>query len=450
VGGVPSRFGESGFYRASRTQVNQKLLLDLFPSPNAGYWKEWPGWRRGISPPSITLDWEGDDETVRYRVYHSIVDTPDHEDARRVAIHTINDFIEVTNETGNGGEIEVGGADGSATGSGVYTLTVNKTGDTVTVQATNQQTGAEESEKESFGEPIRFGVGLYVTVSEDWSIDGDTEFTVKAGPQRSFTLAPTGSDTHWFKVTAERNDSAPEVPSSWKEVTASIPPSPISGFGVAFVSASEVEITFTLPDEPDIAGARVWQSWPQYEGYEIPWPVPIAEVSGTAGQTKTVSLSGLIAGQYSVLVRAFDEDGIDDFSDTVYRFYLGATSVSHEILVRPRSFRVSPAGLGAIQFEARTNEAEDYVAIYSDDGTGTLDLDSIWLLLGPSDIVETESQPKNRVYRKTVQYIPSGTYQFLARARKSGTEEENNDVTAGVTIYGSALTIPHNLEATIH
>jgi len=451
LGGAFSSQGGSGVYRAVQTQIGERLTVDLFPLPPGPYWRNYRGCLRGVAMPVIDLEWDGDIETARYRVYHSLVDTVDHADARRVAIYSYNDFVEVTNNTANGGEVTITGSDGNSTGTSHYEVTVNLAADVVTVQAENLDTSTIEPAVVSVGEKIRFGNGLYIEVPTDWGYAGDTIFDVQAGPRRSFRLQPSGEDEHWFKVAAERNDNAPEVPSHWEHFETIMPPGAVTAVDFTFVSSSSVQIEFTLPTESDIAGAYIRQSWPQAEGYEIPFPTPVAFVAGTSGQTKTHTLTGLVAGQYWVNIRAVDDSGTDDHSDLLYTFYLSATALAFGTISKPRSFTASPVGIGAIKFEVRTNGAEDQVGIYWDAGTGIIDTTTLWALLDSGDIISGEAgsaTQKNRLYRKTISGIEGGTYQFLARTRVGGAEEKNEDVLAGVTIYSNPITIPYNLEIT--
>jgi len=365
-------------------------------------------------------------------------------------MYSYNDYIESTNDTGNGAAITVTGNDGNSTGVSTYELTINKTGSTITITAENTTTGVTEPAVIYIGAKVRFGNGLYVELPDEWPYSGDTVFTIEAGPQRTFTLGATGSDNHWFMITAERNDGVPEQPSAWKAFSTSMPPNPVTDVSFAYVSATEVDVTFTLPEDTDIAGAYIRHSWPGATGYDIPFPSILYNVSGTSLQTKTQRLSNLIEGQYWLNIRAYDESGLDDRSDYLYNFFLGADALSFGTIARPKSFRAKPVGLGKVQFEVRTNGAEDEVAIYTDETTGTIDTDNIWALFTSSDIVVENvitlgASQAGRLYRKTVTNVPEGIYQFLARCRKLGTEEKNTDVLAGVSVYDTAVGIPSSI-----
>lgn len=441
--------GGSGTYRGTRFAVNQGLTMDAYAFPPLAAFTEGTAHLTGVQSQALTLTWKGDRDTVRYEVYHSTTGTAG---LKRVAIYQANKQIDVTNETANGAEIAVTGVDGIGEAGHTYTLTLNFAAGAVTATAVDQDTLREwgpetrDSLEDVFGNAhFQFGVGLSVEIPDvdNWNYPGDTEFTIETGPLRSYQAINAGDNaSHTFLVQAFRGDGSPGVPSSEALFTLDPLPNPVEDLAVEFVSAGAVDVTFTMPEDANIAEYHLYHSLPDIEDYDIVFPIPFATGAAAPEEEVTVHLTGLEAGRYTLLVRAVNDEGQDDHSDSSIVFYLSATSVSFQDIDKPADFQVIPDGIGQVKIAFRTNGAEDLVALYTNGGVegDPVDYDNPWLF------VPDDERNENNRYEVSAHGLSAGTWRIAGRCRLLGSEEGNTESVDEATIYEAPLSIPHDLE----
>lgn len=444
VNGSFSAYGGTNTYRASRQATQQVLTFDAFPLPPVDYWRHFKAPVFALSPPVVNLTWKGDDETTRYSVKYATV--ANKSDAKVVGRYSRNDYIEVTKLTNlaSPDDIRVVGADGSSTGKSSYTVTVNKTGDTITVTVENDETLVTEVDAVEYLEyRIPFGAGLFVDIPNGWVTSGDTEFTVKAGPKRSFNLTSGTSDDHYFQVQAERLSETPVV-SAWKSRSIEMPPNSVSDINVSFVSASSVTISFDMPSDTDIAGWRLYLSPHWRSGHYMPHYYPVQTGTAEPGATVNATLTGLVAGRYTFLIRAYDESGNDDMSIDLRGFFLSATAVSYDDLTTPLAFKTEASNLSQVALTAVTDKSEDRVYIYWNGGSGEIDyINGIWDIIPKTSATVDARRAR---YSKTYYNVPAGTYKFGIRSERNGEYDGNTNVTDTVTVNDTAIDVPYDLE----
>ena len=429
--------GGTGFYRAYRNASNEGLYVDYACLPEADYWRYLKTTINGISPTGLKLDWRGDPETTRFTVRHAT--QGDFKDAKTVQIGERLSFVTIENMTGNEATLELLGSDGNRVREGSYTVTVDYDGTIINVTVEDDLL-ATSFTVESENQWIRFGRALQLRLPDPWPVIGETVFSVRSEIPKTYRMRVPKSGSNYLQVTAQRNDNAPLVPSAWVSKSLVIPPNPVTDVGFAFVSEGVIRVTFTMPTDIDIEGAWVFHSWPEVEGYCIPYFVP-AEVLAAPDEEVTFDVTGLIPGKYTFLIRAFNTKRLDDQSDHLYTVFLSATGLSFAALAAPTSFRAIPRGLGSIEFVIRTNAVEDEVALYWDNGTGTIDYDT------PFAVFDTSYRVAG-VYNVTLNNLPGGSYRFHARNRLSGVEEKNATALDEVTIYDENLLVPYGLQVT--
>lgn len=454
VNGSFSESGGTGVYRANREAKQQVLTFDALPLPPADYWKNFRTSLYAIWPPVIHLGWKGDGNTTRYTVEYATL--ANKSDADPVAIYSRNDYIEVTKNTNTSSpdQISVTGSDGASTGKSSYTCTINKTGDTITITVVNDETSVTEiSAVEYEGYKLQFGSGLFIDLPNGWITSGDTEFTVQAGPKREYSLVSSQSDDHYFRVKAERlNETA--VYSAWKYKSLAMPPSPVSSITVTYLSASSVRVGFTMPSDTDIAGWRLYLSPDYRSGHYVPHYRPVATGTASPSASVTTDLTGLAGGNYTFMVRTYDNSGRDDMTINIKQFYLSSGAVTYGDLNEPIAFKTEPQGLGQFKMTASTrlNSAgsivEDNIYIYWNSGSGDVDYSAsgLWDIIPKSTAENTGRAAK---YTKTYSNVPSGTYTFGIRTERNGQFDGNTDVVDSVTVNDTAITVPYDLEVTV-
>ena len=448
LNGTFSAVGGSDVYRANRKATSTVLTFDAFPLPPADYWKNFKTSLYAIWPPVVNLTWQGDDETSRYVINYA--NESDKSDSKVVARYSRNDYIETTKNTNTTSpdEIRVVGIDGSSTGKSSYTVTVNRTVDTVTITAVNDVTGVTELSAVEYADVrLPFGAGLYIDLPNGWITTGDTEFTVKAGPNREYSLASSVSDDHYFRVDANRlNEST--VNSVWKLKTVNMPPSPVSAITTTFLSDSSVRIGFSMPSDTDIEGWRLYLSPDWRTGHYIPHWNPIVSGTAAASAAVTTDLTGLSEGKYTFMVRSYDDQGRDDMTVNIQEFYLSATAVSLSTLTEPLAFQVAATDLSTIRITSTTDRSETNLYVYWDNGTGTVAYTSagIWDILPKTGAGGNSRRAK---YSKTYYNVPAGTYKFGIRSERSGELDGNTYITDTVTVNDVAISVPYDLEITV-
>lgn len=441
INGTVLQQGPPGIYRATARSSRQQVALDALVLPPSPSWRTFKLPIEPNQPPSLRFAWEGDVDTIRYHVYHATED--DYSDARRMAIYSVKDYILVENNEDNGETIEVAGQDGVGSRASHYTLTIIKSGEDITVQATNEVTGLVGDTMAWDGLALSFGSGLSVTIPDTYATEGTTTFDVTVGPRREFEMRRILGDTHHFQVRSERDDGDISA-STWVSIESDVPPGQVSGVSVSYVAAGEIQVAFTLPSDADIAGARVYLSDPDDTGNEMPFTAnSVARVTGTPSQAKTLNIDDLDAGIYTMMIRAYDLSGLDDMSANFYKFQLTATAVSPSGLKAPMSINVETIGVGEVKIRVRvgTNGGEDAIWLFSDDGAGgEVDYDNIFAIL---------TEKSGGIYEGTYSHLPEGTWTFAARAAASGVAEPNVTVRNQATVYEYKISVPSNLSVEI-
>lgn len=432
--------GGSGVYRVSQVSTRQAVTFDAIPIPAAENFKNYVAHLFDSAPPSLRLSWDGDPNSIRYTVEHAR--TANKSDSRRIAILGRKENIEVVNETGNDNTITVTGNDGNSSAESSYTVTVSfvveVSGHHRTVTIVDNDSGYTIGPITYADTHIRFGSGLQLTLPEIWLTGaGDTVFTVTAGPPREYYFRNATGDDHYFRVAAEREDDATGVgPWVYKEIDAL--PGNVTTPQVDFVSSGTVEVSFTMPSDPDIAGYKIYLGTPTYPAdSDLTAPLPLIDGSAGPSEAVSVQIADLEEGRYTILVRAYDTQKIEDGSLLYQIFFLSAASVSMGGVAKPRSFDAQATGVGQITFHVRTSGSEDSVYLYSDGGDGNgIDYDSPWAILLPSS---------PGYYEKAFNNLPAGDYEFGARSALAGIEEKNTDVISTATVFDSPMLVPSNL-----
>lgn len=432
--------GPPGVYRATQRSSRQQVTLDALALPQMNEWSEMLEFIEPNQPPSLKLTWDGDEETVRYHVYHAT--NAAKSNSRRVAIYSLKNQIAVENNEENGETITVSGFDGVASRASHYTLSVVKDGDTITVRAYDENAGVYEDEREWEDVAIPFGTGLSVSIPDSYETEGTTTFDIKVTPQREFDMKRLSGEDHYFRVRSERDDGD-VADSVWVDKSLSVPPGQVSGLTVTYVGTGEVQVAFTLPSDADVAGAKVYLTDPDDTNNEIPFSAnPVASVTGTSSQAKTVNIDDLDEGIYTLMVRAYDTDGFDDMSAVLCQFLLTEDAVSSGALKKPVSLSAEVTGVGEVKLRARVapNGGESQIFLYSNNGSGAVDYDNIWGIL---------STKTDGIYEGTFGYLPAGTHTFGARAAAAGTPEPNKTVQAQATVYEYKVSVPSNLQVEV-
>lgn len=430
-------------YTLQRTTPKSDICFDVMPLPGGSPWNSYPGPFAIGLPRNLKVAWDGDSDTERYFVKHSLI--PAHTDELTVGIVSANTEIDWTNDDYTLAEIEVTGVDGHIGPEGNYTVTVyNLTTPIVIIR--DNETGESMASQKWEGLPIPFGRGLNLSLVEPWPDHGmsTTQFTVTTYPKREFILKNPKDSVHYFKIQAKRDEDHTNAESGWVDYTIANPPGAVSDIDVSFVSSTSVNISFTMPSNSDISGYYIFLSDSSKGTNLIPEFFPKSAGSAVASQSITALVTGLTAGKYYFYVRAFDATGLDDETTNVSFFVLTDTTVAFGDVNEPFSIDAEATGLGEVTATVTTDKNEDQLNIYWDSGTGTIDWDTPYETSASTNRVDLEGLEYG-TYTVVMTGIAAGDYLFGARCSLLGKDDGNETVYDDVRVFDEALDAPSNV-----
>ena len=430
----------------TRLTPRSDIIFDAIPLPESANWRSYPGPFCSAQKRNLLVEWDGDANTERYRIYHAL--ESDYSDARIFGAVSANSVITVTNTSVTLADIDVTGVDGAVGPEGNYTISITRAyadADITIVITDNVESSTSDSVTWD-GAAINFGRGLVMNLDEDtWPDTGTTVFTVTAEPNREYLLRNPTDATHYFKVRALRDTDNTYADSAWESKTIVNPPDPVSNIDVDFASTTSVNITFTMPSDADIVGFHIFLGEYWKNGNKVPHWYPRVTASAGPSEEVIATITGLTTlRSYWFYVRAFDSSGMDDETTNVSKFFLSSTAVSYGDVEAPNDITAEATDLQEVTLTVTTDKQESSINIYWDSGTGTIDWSTIYANIASSFRVDRDGNEFG-TYISVLTGIVAGTYLFGARCEANGANDGGEDVYDDVTVYDVALTAPSSV-----